>query len=80
MVLLVPGELLPCADVPLDDGDDGVVNGHPAIDYAVVPSSKCLTGCTTVENVKGLISVPHLLSESQIPLQEKILQPPCSSC
>ena len=31
MVLLMPGELLPCAEVPLDDGDDGVVYGHPAI-------------------------------------------------
>ena len=38
----MPGELLPCADVPLDDGHDGVVYAHPAIHYAVVPSSVCL--------------------------------------
>ena len=44
MVSFVPASLLSSANVPLDNGDYGVVDGHPPIYYAVVFASVCL--CT----------------------------------
>ena len=50
MVLLMPGELLPCAEVPFDDGDDGVVHGHPAIYDTVLPTTIILEVSTTTND------------------------------
>ena len=46
----MPGELLPCAEVPFDDGDDGVVHGHPAIYDTVLPTTIILEVSTTTND------------------------------
>ena len=51
MVLFVPCEFLPCAYVPLDNGDDRVVYRDPAIHNAVFSTSISLQLKTGSENM-----------------------------